>query len=477
MLPLLHVVPQKVWHLILSFCGNVAHHNMLQVCRKAQLSVPLPHAWGDTWDAFFTDGQFLSKGANGSVYKSTLRNDPKRSPVAVKVIQKNTIFSLRKWHHIQREIDALTACKHPHVIELVRVAQSPEAVFIVLQYAQGGDLFDWLMSRKAPSEAEVKPIAQQLLSTLHFMHEVCGAVHRDIKPENILLEKRVRGSETPTVRLADFGFARVFPQLAKTGPVPLTVPRHNPANDLTVAATPCGTLGFAAPEIIVAYSNRKEHLKEEEELQKKGAHVSTPNKKAPASPDTPVELMKKMDIFAAGVTICILLTGCEPFPCHSSKAHLEAVNEGASFEGRQWSHVSPEAKDLLRRMLHPAATKRPSSLDCLQSKWLTTGMRQAVLSARAEEDAELAKSFQQSIRSLKKNDGMMLVHDKSGAIQRRNRQDVLEETLHDEPPVAPPGPQFTKPAAPVPINPRQQAVHSQPAEQEQHVGSLDVFIE
>lgn len=470
---IIQILPQKLWHLIVSYCGNVAHHRTIQVCRKMQLAVPLPFQWGETWEHFFTDGQFISKGANGSVFKTTMRNDPKRTPVAVKVIQKNTIFSLRKWHHIHREIDAMRACKHPHIIELVTVCQSPESVYIVLQFAQGGDLFDWLVSRKHPSEVEVKPIANQLLTTLQHMHDICGCVHRDIKPENILLEKKVKGSETPHIRLADFGFARVFPQLAR-GPGHLAVGpnRLSSAFEVSVAATPCGTLGFAAPEIIQAYSSRKEAIRqEEEELTKKGTPLKRAegNSTSPVgSPITPVEMMKKMDIFAAGVTICILLTGCEPFPCHSSKAHLDAVNEGASFEGRQWAHVSQEAKDLLRKMLHPAASKRPSALDCLQSRWMTTGARSHMMPRKvedpapstrllatvnkADDDDELSMSFQKSIRSLRKNDGMMFVTDSRGAVQRRARKDVVEDTLRDEPPVLPPGPQFaTMKERPIPV--------------------------
>lgn len=472
-IPVIHIVPQKVWHLILAYCGNEAHHRTMQVCRKMQISVPLAFPWGDSWECFFTEGHFLSKGANGSVYKSTVRGDPKRTPVAVKVIQKNTIFSLRKWHHIHREIEAMRACKHPHVVELINVYQNPECVFIILQFAQGGDLFDWLMSRKHPSEIEVKPIAVQLLSTLAFMHEACGCVHRDIKPENILLEKRVKGNEVPHIRLADFGFARVFPQLAR--PIAgrggmqvgsMSSKRLLAENDISVAATPCGTLGFAAPEIIVAYSTRKEAIRQEEEEFSKDHHNGKKNNRegSPGSPNkiinspiTPVEMMKKMDIFATGVTFCILLTGCEPFPCHSSKAHLEAVQEGVSFHGRQWAHVSNEAKELIRRMLHPNAAKRPTASECLQSRWMMGAAAPAPTSARSgaapthstqllhssKDEEELAKSYQQSLRSLRKHDGMMLVADKAtGAVVRKQRQEIVEDTLRDEPPVAPPGPKF-----------------------------------
>jgi serine/threonine protein kinase len=496
-IPVINIVPQAVWHRILSFSGNTAHHNTIQVCRKAQLSVPLPFPWGETWDAFFTEGTFLSKGANGSVFRTTLRSDAKRTTVAVKVIQKNSIYSLRKWHHIQREIDALKACRHPHVIELVNVMQSPECVYIVLQFAHGGDLFDWLVSRKAPSEVEVKPIAAQLMSTLAYMHDICGAVHRDIKPENILLEKKVK-NDVPHIRLADFGFARVFPQVARGPGMQLAVAQKLLALDITVAATPCGTLGFAAPEIIVAYSNQKQLEKDDQELRKKSpvkppsagvgnANAADDGVTRSVGPITPIEMMRKMDIFAAGVTLCILLTGCEPFPCHSSKAHLDAVNEGCRFEGRHWLHVSAEAKELLRLMLHPHAGRRPSALECLQSKWLrnvSTGKSslaassatQQLAARRPEEESEIVASFQQSIKSLRKNDGMMLMTDKkTGTVQRRQRPGVLEDTLNDEPPLAQQGESFrTATSGQTPYMSRRS---EEPSAEEVHVGSLHEQME
>jgi serine/threonine protein kinase len=77
-----------------------------------------------------------------------------------------------------------------------------------------------------------------------------------------------------------------------------------------------------------------------------------------------------MDIFALGVTIAILLTGQEPFTCHSSRAHIDAVNRGVNFNSRPWAYVSPAARNLLRRMLAPEAKDRPTALQCLQSEWI-----------------------------------------------------------------------------------------------------------
>jgi serine/threonine protein kinase len=469
----------------------------MQACRKFQLGVPLPFTWGPSWDSFFHEGTFLSKGANGSVYKAVMKGDPSRRPVAVKVVLKNTIFSLRKWHHMQREVDCLRNCRHPNIIELIAVCQSPEAVFIVLEYAAGGDLFDWAVTRRVPSEAEVKPIAAQLMSTLQFMHDECNAVHRDIKPENILIERRVRQGEKIVIKLADFGFARIFPKKPKTQQIAMhpnlsVTPRlvGSINSDFLVHATPCGTLGFAPPEVLKAFNEAKSKQQAKVQSPKPKSEAGSPAKEAAVpdhsntteedeslvnrtanSPTVTVESMKMTDIFAAGVTLCILLIGAEPFPCHSSKALVEAVNRGLQF-GREWSHVSMEAREIVSAMLDPVEKKRPTARAVLQSKWLSSfsvssTKQSAVAKAvdpppAAGPDAEIAKLFATSLKTLKKHEGVVYRPDiVTGSITMMSKKEFLlggmEDPLEAAPSLAPPGPAFSEAAF---VPPAATATHS-----------------
>lgn len=455
---------ERPWRLIMEFAGDLSQHRVLQVCRRSQLSYQLPYTWS-SWEDLFTEQTFLAKGANGAVYRTTLRsthaqryNINRATPVAVKVIQKNSIYSLRKWSHIQRELDTLKICHHPHVINLIDVFQSTDAVFIILEFAQGGDLFDWLVARRKPKESEVRAIAVQLLGTIFLMHEKFGVVHRDIKPENLLLKERPRGrGDEPHVLFADFGFARRYPvkpdqllsslvsgpgaQSALLAAIASSGIRINngstsnahgvygrslvgslgggggsgesfdPAN-LLLNATPCGTLGFAPPEVIQAYNARKADP---------ASHS--------AAPSTPIDTMKKMDIFALGVTLAILLTGQEPFPVHSSRAHMEAVARGVNFNARPWQYVSGGAKNLIRRMLAARSEDRPHALECLQSEWFdgasaagfdrdnhhlmtTLGIGKAPPPPQESEDD--VRTFQKSVRSLRNRPDMVYVHNKDG---------------------------------------------------------------
>ncbi|KPI89740.1 putative protein kinase [Leptomonas seymouri] len=437
-------------------------------------------------------GQDLPKGMAGVLDMQTIAALG-GTTVAVKTIRKSSIFSLRKWEHTQREVDSLRKCRHRHVVQLHFVAQSPSEVYIVLQYVAGGDLFDWLVSQQFPMEYDVVVIARQLLQTLHFMHEVCNVVHRDIKPENILLQpveaprlhpqdadrlpekdgtlkSSFSSSDELYIRLADFGYAKMLPHSASIalstspaqsrrlhlpslcstshGAVGVAATRatedfHPSESQLSneqpflISSTPCGTLGFAAPEILSAYNAQKTASRLH-----RSSWDSADATDTSSQPRTSVDLVKRMDIFAAGVTICILLTGCEPYPCLSSKEHMNAVQSGLDFSGPQWNYVSQSAKKLLRRMLAPRAADRPSALECLNSSWLK---HEDVYADAISEVDDLdnivhgkglhysnsvwelrSTSFLDAVHSLRKNEGWLFVQDAQGLVTTVPRHLVNE---------------------------------------------------
>ncbi|KAG5507106.1 hypothetical protein JKF63_05852 [Porcisia hertigi] len=498
--------PWSAWRRIFEYCDPTAKHRLLQLCHATQMGVVLPYPYTRYgWSTFFEGKRFISKGANGEAYQTTVHPDITQRltgslldaldanmlaslagrMVAVKAVRKSTVFSLRRWRHIQREVDALRRCHHRHIVQLHFVVQSPSEVYIVLQYVAGGDLFDWLVHQQVPIEYDVVVIARQLFETLHYLHEVCGVVHRDIKPENILLEPigsadaprghgrslgggdeysegHASASDDLYIRLADFGYAKFISQseagdgssstarlsgqpllslppdaVAGVSPWPENQreaePWVNARKSFLISSTPCGTLGFAAPEILSAYNAQKNASQRLRSNRQSAEHLEDI-----AKPRTPVDLVKRMDIFAAGVTICILLTGCEPFPCLSSKAHIEAVQEGLDFSGPQWTCVSRQAKNLLRRMLSPKAANRPSALECLNSSWIKDQDPYADVTAGADDDDGnllrkglnrsvsmwqlFSTSFKNSVHSLRKNEGWLFVQDAQGLVKTIPRE-------------------------------------------------------
>jgi BR serine/threonine kinase len=152
--------------------------------------------------------------------------------VAIKVVQKSAFEKDPGLEtKIKREIALMHVVHHPNILRLIDVLESSRSLYIILEYAERGELFDFLVSRQNfPVELAIEIFRQLILAVeyLHF-HGIC---HRDLKPENILLDSCDR------IKIADFGFAR----WVRAG----------------VTATSCGSPHYAAPEVIrgILYDGR-----------------------------------------------------------------------------------------------------------------------------------------------------------------------------------------------------------------------------
>lgn len=128
---------------------------------------------------------------------------------------------------LRSEIAIMRLLDHPGVINLKEVFDTKKHILIVMELVMGGELFQRIVQKKLCSEYVASQIIKQLLEVVSYLHDV-GITHRDIKPENILL---IDSSDIPKIKLADFGLSK----LALPGEV------QNLA---------CGTLGYAAPEVL-----------------------------------------------------------------------------------------------------------------------------------------------------------------------------------------------------------------------------------
>jgi BR serine/threonine kinase len=175
-------------------------------------------------------GQTLGSGQTGKV-KLAERVDDKEK-VAIKIIKKSFFDSSAEVQRkIKREIALMRFLDHPHLIKLEEVCESTRHLYIVLEYASGGELFDFLVSRRSLSTERALRFFRQIVYGLDYLHSH-GFCHRDLKPENILL------NAANEIKIGDFGFARWM--------------RAN------LAETSCGSPHYAAPEVIrgVRYDGR-----------------------------------------------------------------------------------------------------------------------------------------------------------------------------------------------------------------------------
>ena len=139
----------------------------------------------------------VGEGSFGKVYKARKKFTGETS--AIKFIAKKGKTE-RDLRSLRQEIDILRVLKHPNIIAMRDAFETEHEFCVVMEYAQG-ELFEVLEDDRTLPELEVKAIARQLVSALHYLH-TNRVIHRDMKPQNVLI------GANKVVKLCDFGFAR-----------------------------------------------------------------------------------------------------------------------------------------------------------------------------------------------------------------------------------------------------------------------------
>lgn len=233
---------------------------------------------------------------------------------------------------------------HPNIIKLVEFSESRQYYYIVLELAPGGELFHQIVRLTYFSEELSRHVILQVAQALEYLHEEKGVVHRDIKPENILFEpipmvpskhpkpkqpgdedKVDEGEFIPgqgaggigRIKIADFGLSKIV------------------WDNQTM--TPCGTVGYTAPEIV----------KDE-------------------------RYSKSVDMWALGCVLYTLLCGFPPFYDESIEVLTEKVAKGQyTFLSPWWDEISKSAQDLISHLLTVDPEKRYTITEFLAHPWIT----------------------------------------------------------------------------------------------------------
>ena len=150
---------------------------------------------------------------------------PTRQKVAIKILDQEKIVDDTDIERINREIKILSLLHHENIVQLYETIKSNNNIYIVMEYIEGKDLFQYIYSMQRLTEYKSSQLFRQLISCLEYIHKH-GIVHRDIKPENILLDKAKKN-----LKLVDFGLGNIY------GP-----------NELIKTA--CGSPCYAAPEML-----------------------------------------------------------------------------------------------------------------------------------------------------------------------------------------------------------------------------------
>lgn len=198
----------------------------------------------------------VGKGASGRVY--LVRDRLNGEQLALKVIEKSSVYENNDAyrHALDERLVLEMACDHPFILNLRYAFQTSKRLYLVTEYCDGGDLFDYLKKRGKPfKEAEGRRIAGEILLALEYIHSL-GVVYRDLKLENVLLD--LEGH----IRIADFGLSKLLGKRRSAAPGRKgggggppsgnlrLAPTGHPGNTANLTKTFCGTREYVAPEML-----------------------------------------------------------------------------------------------------------------------------------------------------------------------------------------------------------------------------------
>ncbi|XP_021075838.1 serine/threonine-protein kinase H1 [Mus pahari] len=237
-----------------------------------------------------------------------------RQPYAIKMIE----TKYREGREVcESELRVLRRVRHANIIQLVEVFETQERVYMVMELATGGELFDRIIAKGSFTERDATRVLQMVLDGVRYLHAL-GITHRDLKPENLLYYHP--GTDSKII-ITDFGLASA----RKKG-------------DDCLMKTTCGTPEYIAPEVLV----RKPYT-------------------------------NSVDMWALGVIAYILLSGTMPFEDDNrTRLYRQILRGKYSYLGEPWPSVSNLAKDFIDRLLTVDPGARMTALQALRHPWVVS---------------------------------------------------------------------------------------------------------
>uniref|UniRef100_A0A8C8JNJ6 non-specific serine/threonine protein kinase n=1 Tax=Oncorhynchus tshawytscha TaxID=74940 RepID=A0A8C8JNJ6_ONCTS len=208
-----------------------------------------------------------------------------------------------------------------HLLQLFEVIETDKTLYLIMEYASGGEVFDYLVSHGRMKEIEARAKFRQIVSAVHYCH-MKNIVHRDLKAENLLLDANAN------IKIADFGFSNEFTL----------------GNKLD---TFCGSPPYAAPELF------------------QGKKYDGP----------------EVDVWSLGVILYTLVSGSLPFDGQNLKELRERVLRG---KYRVPFYMSTDCEGILRRFLVLNPTKRCTLDQVMKDKWINAGYDEDSLKPHTE---------------------------------------------------------------------------------------------
>lgn len=229
---------------------------------------------------------------------------------ALKCVKLHKFSDDRKIDMLRKEVSVMKTLDHPYIVKAFETYEVPrKKLFIVMELLTGGDLW----SRSPYSEEEAARIMGQLMSAITYMHDH-KIIHRDLKLENVMFESEAPDSD---IKVIDFGLSVKF-------------------SSSKVLTARVGTVYAMSPEVI------------------KRQYTS------------------KADTWACGVIAFALIAKKAPFVGKNKGELMDMISRG-NFEFAPsdiWKNISKDAKEFISKLLEHDSSKRLSSSQALNHKWL-----------------------------------------------------------------------------------------------------------
>mmetsp|Transcript_8407 Transcript_8407/g.15954 ORF Transcript_8407/g.15954 Transcript_8407/m.15954 type:complete len:480 (-) Transcript_8407:471-1910(-) len=264
--------------------------------------------------ATYTLGKELGRGQFGVTYLAV--HNVTKKHYACKCISKRKLITPEDREDVEREVAIMYhLAGHENVVKLFSAYEDKQNVQLLMEIAEGGELFDRIVSRGHYSEKAAAGVFRTIMKVVAQCHAL-GVIHRDLKPENFLLSTK---NEDAILKATDFGLSVFFSPNQKFSDV-------------------VGSAYYVAPEV----------------LKRSYGHEA--------------------DNWSAGVILYILLCGVPPFWAESEQGIFRAVLQGHyDMKSEPWPHISEGAKDCVRRLLKADPKERMSATETLGHPWVREG--------------------------------------------------------------------------------------------------------
>ncbi|XP_015019540.2 serine/threonine-protein kinase MARK2 isoform X6 [Drosophila mojavensis] len=305
---------------------NVYGNSVAQGSPNLQMRSSAPMRWRATEEHIGKYKLIKTIGKGNFAKVKLAKHLPTGKEVAIKIIDKTQLNpgSLQK---LFREVRIMKMLDHPNIVKLFQVIETEKTLYLIMEYASGGEVFDYLVLHGRMKEKEARVKFRQIVSAVQYCHQK-RIIHRDLKAENLLLDSELN------IKIADFGFSNEF----------------TPGSKLD---TFCGSPPYAAPELF------------------QGKKYDGP----------------EVDVWSLGVILYTLVSGSLPFDGSTLRELRERVLRG---KYRIPFYMSTDCENLLRKFLVLNPAKRASLETIMGDKWMNMGFEDDELKPYIEPKQDLA---------------------------------------------------------------------------------------